>query len=91
MVILKLLHTESQVNHKSQPFWIKRVHLVPNDHTQAWHVVGAIRLAPTTTLHFNTVHKTKYRKIASSNTSRLEAHAGFFRLLMKGIFGPYVL
>ena len=33
----------------------------------------------------------EYRKFASSNTSRLEAHAGFFRLLMKGIFGPYVL
>ena len=32
-----------------------------------------------------------YRKVASSNTSRLEAHAGFFQLLMKGIFDPYVL
>ena len=32
-----------------------------------------------------------YRKIVSSNTSRLEAHASFFRLLMKGIFDPYVL
>ena len=32
-----------------------------------------------------------YRKIASSNTSCLEAHVGFFKLLMKGIFGPYVL
>ena len=32
-----------------------------------------------------------YCKIASSNTSRLEAHIGLFRLLMKGIFGPYVL
>ena len=32
-----------------------------------------------------------YNKIASSNTSRLEAHVGFFRLLTKGIFGPYVL
>ena len=32
-----------------------------------------------------------YRKVASSNTSHLEAHAGFFRLLMKGIFNPYVL
>ena len=32
-----------------------------------------------------------YRKVASSNTSRLEAHASFFRLLMKGIFDPYVL
>ena len=30
-------------------------------------------------------------KVASSNTSCLEAHAGFFRLLMKGIFDPYVL
>ena len=32
-----------------------------------------------------------YCKVASSNTSRLEAHAGFFRLLMKGIFNPYFL
>jgi hypothetical protein len=32
-----------------------------------------------------------YPNIASSNTSRLEAHAGFFRLLMKGIFYPYLL
>ena len=31
-----------------------------------------------------------YRKFTSSNTSRLEAHAGFFRLLMKWIFNPYV-
>ena len=31
-----------------------------------------------------------YCKVASSNTSRLEAHPGFFRLLMKGIFDPYV-
>ena len=29
-----------------------------------------------------------YRTVASSNTFRLEAHAGFFRLLMKGIFDP---
>jgi len=27
----------------------------------------------------------------SSNTSPLEAHAGFFKLLLKGIFDPYVL
>ena len=33
----------------------------------------------------------QYPKVASSNTSRLEAHARFFRLLMKGIFDPYVL
>ena len=25
------------------------------------------------------------------NTSHLEAHTGFFRLLIKGIFNPYVL
>ena len=30
-----------------------------------------------------------YLKIASSNTSRLEAYVDFFRLLAKGIFGPY--
>ena len=33
----------------------------------------------------------KYCKVASSNMSRLEAHAGFFRLIMKGIIDPYVL
>ena len=32
-----------------------------------------------------------YRKIASSNMSCLEAHLGLFSLLMKGIFGAYVL
>ena len=32
-----------------------------------------------------------YCRVASSNTSRLEAHAVFFRLLMKGIIDPYVL
>ena len=32
-----------------------------------------------------------YRKVASSNTSYLEAHADFFRLHMKGIFDPYAL
>jgi hypothetical protein len=31
-----------------------------------------------------------YRKVASSNMSRLEAHAGSFRMLM-GIFDPYIL
>ena len=30
-------------------------------------------------------------KMASSKKSRLEAHVGFFRLLMKVIFGPFVL
>ena len=32
-----------------------------------------------------------YRKVASSSPSRIEAQAGLFRLLMEGIFDPYVL
>ena len=35
--------------------------------------------------------KIAYCKVASSNTSCLMAHAGFFRLLIKGIFYPYLL
>ena len=35
--------------------------------------------------------KTVYRKVASSNMYCLEAHAGFFRLLIKGILDPYAL
>ena len=37
------------------------------------------------------VLESNYRKVRSSKTSRSETHAGFFRLLMKGIFDPYVL
>ena len=42
---------ESQVNYKTQPFWVKVVHLVPNDHTVvlAGHIIVAIRLAPMAT------------------------------------------
>ena len=50
---------EYQVNHKTQPFWVMVGHLVPNVQTLAGHVVGTIHLAPTTTLHFATVLKTK--------------------------------
>ena len=32
-----------------------------------------------------------YRKIVNSHMSCLETHVGLYRLLMKGIFGPYVL
>ena len=32
-----------------------------------------------------------YLKVVNSNTSCLDAHAGFFRLLMKWTFDPYVL
>ena len=34
---------------------------------------------------------TKYRIVANASPSRFEAHVGLFRLLMKGIFDPYVL
>ena len=54
MVFLKLVHTESQVNHKTQPFWVKSIVLVPNVQTLPGHAVGTIHLAPTTTLHFDT-------------------------------------
>ena len=47
MVFLKLVHTQYQVNHKTQPFWVKVVHLVPNVQTLAGHDVGVIRLAQT--------------------------------------------
>ena len=42
---------------------------------------------------FMTISSSMYRTVVSSITSRLEAHAGagFFKLLMKGIFNPYVL
>ena len=42
-------------------------------------------------LTHNLWYTLEYCKVASSNTSCLEEHAGFFRLLMKGIFDPYVL
>ena len=36
-------------------------------------------------------YQSHYPIVSSSKTSRLEARAGFFRLLLKGIFDPYVL
>ena len=60
MVFLKVVPTEYQVNHKTQLFCVKVVHLVPDVQILAGHAMGTIRLAPTTTLHFDTVLKTKY-------------------------------
>ena len=37
-------------------------------------------------LEFTGGQSVAYRKVASSNTSRLEAHKGIFRLLIYGIF-----
>ena len=59
MVFLKLVHTEYQVNQKTQPFWVNVVHLGPNVQTLAGHAFGTIHLAQTTT-HFDTELKTKY-------------------------------
>ena len=39
----------------------------------------------------NVIEKKKEKFLHDSETVRIEAHAGFFRLLMKGIFDPYVL
>ena len=66
------MHTEYQLNHKTQLFWVKVVHLVPNVQNLAGHAVGTIHLAPTTTLHFDTVLKTKYRTRAIIARSRFE-------------------
>ena len=40
MLFLKLVHTEFQLNHKTQLFWVKAVHLVPNVQTLAGHAIG---------------------------------------------------
>ena len=40
---------------------------------------------------FSQVRSFKYRIVASRSTSRLVTCLGLFRLLMKGIFSPYVL
>ena len=42
-------------------------------------------------IHAWAADQIKYLKVARSNMSRLEAHAGFFRLLMKEIFDPCVV
>ena len=38
IVFLKLAHTEYEVNHKIQPFWVKVVYLVPNIQILAGHM-----------------------------------------------------
>ena len=44
MVFLKLVHTEYQVNHKTQPFWVKVVHIVPNVQSLAGHAIDTIHV-----------------------------------------------
>ena len=75
MVFLKLVHTESQVNYKTQRFWIKMVHLVSNVQTLAGHAVGTIHLAP----------KTKYPPFRHSTKNQVSFHSRieFFIFLQK--------
>ena len=46
---------------------------------------------PKGTAHKSSQSGITYRIVASSSPSRIEAHAGFFRLLMKENFDPCVL
>jgi hypothetical protein len=46
------------------------------------------RTVPVSTIRKTTIN---YRIVASASPSRFEAHVGLYRLLMKGIFEPYVL
>ena len=64
---MKLVHTEYQVNHKTQSFWVKVVHLVPKVQRLAGLAVCTIRLAPAT----NSI-STQYTK------PNIHSHIGFF-------------
>ena len=52
---------------------------------------GFVKLQSVIKNTFENFKKWFCRKVASSNTSRLEAQSGFFRLLIEGVFDPYVL
>ena len=53
------------------------VRLVPNAQTLAGHDVGAIRLAPTTTLHFNQpLKKNIYEYLVFSTVSKWRVSVG---------------
>ena len=55
--------------------------------------VGGLNLVPckNLTISFHLILKgIIYSKVVSSNTSCLETHAGFFRLLMNEVFDPYI-
>ena len=50
---------ESQVNHKTQPFWVKGVRLVNSCHTLTGFARGALCSATMATLKLDAVYKTK--------------------------------
>ena len=58
-LFLKLVHTGSQVNHKTQLFWVGRVHQVLNGHTLAGLLSCHFCLATMATLRLGAVPKTK--------------------------------
>ena len=58
ILFVKLVHTESRVNHKIQLFFFNGVQLIPNGHTQAGFDSGALCLATMATLSLDAVHKT---------------------------------
>ena len=45
-------------NLETQPFWFKRVQLLPNGHNKAGFAFVSLRLATMATLHFRALHKT---------------------------------
>ena len=57
------------------------------------HCIYGFKLFRASPKMFEPITKTffTYHKVASSNTSRLEALGGIYRLLLKGIFDAYVL
>ena len=63
------------------PIWRNNLMFKYTSSTFSWYIYENIMI----------VRKIEYRKVASSNTSHLGAHAGFFKLLMERIFDPCVL
>ena len=60
------MHTEYQVNHKTQPFCVKVVHLIPNVQTLAGHEFG-IELVSKELNHFG-VNAGLFRQIGGHSS-----------------------
>ena len=65
-----------------------QVTFISSARQMTWHDRQASWLVLYCSIRFT---KLIYHKVVSSNTSHLEAHAGIYGLLMKGIFDAYVL
>ena len=97
IILFKTILIEKRTKFESQNLSLKSIECLHNSFSKK---INRFRIKTKSILAWNSTFVRfilwnalgyDYRKIASSNTSRLEAHVGFFRLLMKGIFGPYVL